>query len=64
MKRRPKITIMWGRVIASLLSFILLPILLPVIILESICVNIMIAWGQFRHWIITKLDIKRNNRHE
>ncbi len=55
---------MWGRVIASLLSFILLPILLPIMILESICVNIMIAWGQFRHWIITKLDIKRNNRHE
>lgn len=64
MKRRPKITIMWGRVIASLLSYILLPILLPVTIIASICENILIAWGQFRHWIITKLDIKRTNRHE
>lgn len=64
MKRRPKITIMWGRVIASLLSFILLPILLPVTIIESICTNILLAWGQFRHWIITKLDIKRTNRYE
>lgn len=55
---------MWGRIIASLLSFILSPILLPVTLLETICTNILIAWGQFRHWIITKLDIKRTNRHE
>ncbi len=64
MKKRPKITIMWGRVIVSLLSFILLPVLLPVTILEGICENILIAWGQIRRWIITKLDIKRIKRHE
>lgn len=55
---------MWGRVIVNLLSIVLIPILLPATILESICVNILIAWGQIRHAIIIKLDINRNKRHE
>lgn len=55
---------MWGRVISFLLSIILAPILLPVTIVASICENILIAWGQTRHWIIAKLDMKRRKGHE
>lgn len=59
MRSRPKMKIMWGRVIVMLLTILFSPILMALSIVDSTCEILYKWWTKLCHWIIAKLDTKK-----
>lgn len=64
MNRRPKIKIMKGRMIFTVLSVIISPILLFFSFLSMISTGIVDYWQHIGHMIIAKFDNNKKKRNE
>lgn len=56
MRKRYKLQIQYGRILGKIQAIIFSPILLPIVIVGTVCFVILTHWARYRHWLVYKLD--------
>ncbi|WP_288116935.1 hypothetical protein [Bacteroides acidifaciens] len=56
MKRKPKIQIRFGKILAAVQSFIFSPFLMFFVFLGTISNSVLTGWERYRHWLCNKID--------
>lgn len=56
MNSRKRVVIRRGKILATILSVVISPVLLILTLIGALCDYLLFWWSRFRHWICIKLD--------